>query len=141
MKKFYLFFISILLIQAISACSGHTLQAYVDRYYNDNYEHKGDVKSVNPSQNRALNSISPSQPKNDGYGLLQKKSDAFINEEWTPTLEKNSTIKKMNEEKGRDFRLQEYVDKARIYLEAQPDSNKRSHKEKMDSMPAIGKVD
>lgn len=140
MKNLYLLLLFAPLISLYSGCSGHSLQNLIDTHYNDTSEQKQKEKSVNPSQNSALNTISPSQSQNDGNGLLQKKTDTFIKEDWTPTIEQNSTIKVINEDSSRDFKLQEYVDKAEVYLDAQPDSNKTSHKEKMDKMPAIGKV-
>ncbi|HFU74252.1 MAG TPA: hypothetical protein ENK65_01715, partial [Helicobacteraceae bacterium] len=97
------------LIILLHGCSGHSLQALVDENYNQKQKHKSDEKVINPSQNSALNAISPSQSKNDGNGLLQQKSDAFIEEDWTPTIEQNSSIKTLNEDKSRDFILQEYV--------------------------------
>ena len=128
-----------ILIALLQGCSGHALQDIIDGEQPSNKAATERKKQPNPSQNNALNSISPSHKTKAQEGILQKKSDAFIKDDWTPTIEKNSTIKTINEDESRDFKIQEYVDKAGVYINAQPDSNRTSHKEKMDKMPGIGK--
>jgi len=138
LKTHTLSFSLALLIALFQGCSGHTLQNLIDGDSENKQTKTEENTPVNPSQNSALNTISPTQRNNDGNGLLQKKADNFIENDWTPTVEKNSSIKATNEDKERPFTIQEYVDKAGVYLDAQPDSNKTSHKEKMDQLPGIG---
>ncbi|WP_345979445.1 hypothetical protein [Sulfurimonas sp. HSL3-2] len=122
----------------ITGCSGHTMQDYADKHFNNKEEVKVQKQEyVAPTQNKALNSVSPTnQEKKDG--AMQKSLDNWLEKEWTPTVEQNETIKKMNEDKNRNFTLQEYVDKAGAYIKNKPKSDEPSMKEKMDTMPVIG---
>jgi transposase-like protein len=100
--------------------------------------------TVSPSENSALQSISPSPTAsgaNDEHRLLQQKTNTWIEEEWTPRVETNETIKEQNEDVDRPFTLQEYVDKAGVYLQEKEKEqpNMPSHKEQMDELPVIGK--
>lgn len=123
----------------VTGCSGHTMQDYADKHFNNKEEAKEQkVEYVTPTQNKELNSVSPTnQTKKDG--AMQKSLDTWLEKDWTPTVEKNETIKKVNEDKDRNFTLQEYVDKAGAYLKNKPKSDEPSMKEKMDKMPVIGK--
>jgi hypothetical protein len=94
---------------------------------------------VAPSQNSELNRVSPMPVATSEGGVMQKNIDKWTEEEWTPTVEKNATIKAMNEDKDRPFTLQEYVDKASVYLENKPKSGKPSHAEELEKLPVIGK--
>lgn len=119
----------------MAGCSGHTMQDYADKHFNDKTAPK--EKYVTPTQNKELNAISPTnQDKKDG--AMQKSLDNWYEKEWTPSIEKNETIKKMDENKSRNFTLQEYVDKAGTYIKNKPKSDEPSMKEKMDAIPAIG---
>lgn len=131
-----LVFTSVTLI--ITGCSGHTMQDYADKHFNNKEEVKAQKQEyVAPTQNKVLNSVSPTnQEKKDG--AMQKSLDTWLEKEWTPTVEQNETIKKMNEDKNRNFTLQEYVDKAGAYIKNKPKSDEPSMKEKMDTMPVIG---
>ncbi|MBU0631160.1 hypothetical protein KKA17_00800 [bacterium] len=121
---------------ALTACSGHTLQDYADEHFNNKDEIKKEI--ITPTKNKELNTISPShQDKEDGK--MQKSLDNWLENDWTPTVEKNETIKKMDENESRNFTLQEYVDKVGAYIKNKPKSNEPSMKEKMDKMPVIGK--
>jgi len=126
----------------LSGCSGHTMQDYADKQFN----HKDEVKAsevkkeepVSPTKNEALSKVSP---LNDGRtdGAMQSSLDSWLGSVWTPTVDKNETIKKMDENESRNFTLQEYVDKAGAYIKNKPASNEPSMNEKMDKMPVIGK--
>ena len=102
-------------------------------------------KNPTPSQNPALNAVSPSvTATSEGEGIMQKKLDPWVEEEWSATVEKNSTIKELNEDEDRPFTIQEYVDKAGVYLNEKEKqkaegSQKPSHVQEMEHMPAIGK--
>ncbi len=126
----------------MSGCSGHTMQDYADKKFNHKDEGKTlEVKKeerVSPTKNEALSKVSP---LNDGRtdGAMQSSLDNWLGSVWTPTVDKNETIKKMDENESRNFTLQEYVDKAVAYSKNKPDSNESSMKDKMDKMPAIGK--
>ncbi|MDD5401491.1 MAG: hypothetical protein PHQ93_09920 [Sulfurimonas sp.] len=97
------------------------------------------VDGANPSQNRALNSIS-GELENKKSSFLQNKLDSWVKEEWTPTVEKNETIKKKNEDESRNFVLQEYVDKMGVYNKEHNSTTAESHTQKISSMPIIGDV-
>ena len=121
-----------------------------------------------PTQNSALNTISPSNTTKKS-GAMQNSLDSWLHNDWTPNVAKDQKIqqkymkKKSNnptkaetkkeeklietknkteytEDKERNFTLQEYVDKASVYIKAhEGDKKTPSHKEKMDQMPVIGK--
>lgn len=105
------------------------------------------TEPASPSENPALQSVSPAltaSNKNAEHRILQQKTNAWIEEEWTPKVETNTTIKAQNEEKERPFTLQEYVDKAGVYLREKENEEagkpkEPSHKEQMDALPVIGK--
>jgi hypothetical protein len=112
---------------------------------------------VAPSQNSDLNKISNSGGK-EKPGLMQKSLNSWLKNEWTPTVNKDKKIqkkylKKENvkgsrnnnseekyvEDKERNFTLQEYVDKASVYMKAHPSDDKESNVKKLENMPVIGK--
>ena len=95
-------------------------------------------KSTPPSQNAALNSITKSSA-NTSKGSMQNSLTKWIEDEWTPTVEKNETIQKVNDDKKRNFTLQEYVDKMEVYSKESKKTQKSSHTEKLNSLPVIGK--
>ena len=149
---------SAILISLFQGCSGHSLQELLDG------ESSTDTKTVAPSQNKALNSISPSTTAGDDheeYRYMQQNTNAWIKDEWEPLTESNTTT---NEEKkveelssanehdlssdddNSSYTLQRYVDKAGLYLENKEkrDANKTkapSHVDKINAMPGIGKRD
>ena len=145
-----------LLILSLSSCSSFTLQGLLDikKEKVDNNVIEEASQTTPPSQNRALNAISPSSTSNTKHsedGVLQKETDAWLKNEWEPlTQETNSTNNTQNgtlstepEDDNRSFTLQKYVDKAGVYMEnkRRRDENKTkapSHYEKMESMPGIG---
>lgn len=135
MKFFGRIFVFTSVTFIVAGCSGHTMQDYADEHFNNKSKPK--EAYVTPTQNRELNSVSPTkQEKKDG--VMQKSLDTWFEKEWTPAVEQNETIKKMDENKSRNFTLQEYVDKAGAYIKNKPKSDEPSMKEKMDAMPAIG---
>ena len=91
-----------------------------------------------PNDNNTINQITNST-KHKKEGKLQKNLDEWLKNEWTPSVETNETIKKINEDEKRDFTLQEYVDKAVIYIKENNNSYENSHTNKINSMPVIGK--
>ena len=117
---------------ALSGCSGHTMQEYADKKFN----HKEEIES--PTKNEALTKVSP---LNDGRsdGAVQKSLDGWLQTVWTPSVDKNETIKKMDENTSRNFTIQEYVDKAGVYIKNKPKSDQPSGVENMSKLPAIGK--
>jgi hypothetical protein len=146
----------ILLINLLTGCSGHVLQDIVD----------GDSKNTAatpPSQNSALQSISPSQTASDDHEehrIMQKNTNEWINGEWKMFTESNtSAIQKPQEttangavgaiQTADDINssgLQYYVDKAALYMENKKihEANRTktpSHAEQIDAMPGIGKTD
>ncbi len=93
---------------------------------------------VSPSQNKALNGVTQATTYKED-GAMQKSLDNWLNKEWTPTVEKDEKIKKINKDKNRNFTLQEYVDKAAVYSKEDNSSTGRSHLKEMNSLPVIGK--
>jgi len=167
------FIFATLSLSLFYGCSGHTLQDLVDgkttskSSSEESTQVKEEPNPVPPSQNRALNSISPSSTSNDKHNedrYLQKSTNEWLQNEWEPLTESNtSTIKEVNStaydlnssmnvesnqtRSSNDINstgLQYYVDKAGIYLENKEkrDANKTktpSHAEKLNTMPGIGK--
>lgn len=96
------------------------------------------IDGVNPSQNKALMDVAGKEEKaNSGY--MQQALDNWIEKDWTPTVEKDESIKKKNEDESRDFTIQEYVDKITIYASEQNATSDESHSQKIKTMPVIGK--
>lgn len=145
MKQLIITTVSILSITFISGCSSKT--------------------EVAPSQNSALNNISPSG-KDKKAGYMQKSLDSWLKEEWTPTVTQDKKIQKKYmkkvavsnngennttaqegteaesyyvEDDDRNFTLQEYVDKAKAYIDSKPNNYEKSYTKKVESMPIIGK--
>ena len=168
MKLVYYFLfllLSTLFISLFSGCSGHALQELIDGDHAETSSAKEKPKRA-PSQNSALNSISPSATAGDDheeYRYIQKSTNTWIKEEWEPLTEQNQSDTNRNisdakctqtdanaSSQDRDdnssFTLQYYVDKAGVYLENKKrrDANKTkepSHTEKINTLPAIGKSD
>jgi len=159
------YIVLVLVVSLFQGCSGHTLQDWIDGDTTDpsakNSEQKS--KTVPPSQNKALNSISPSSTASDDheeYRYMQKNTNAWIKEDWEPLTESNATEKvdvesdkaiinsdentSVSQEDNSSSGLQYYVDKADVYFENKKkrDANKTkvpSHTEKINAMPGIGK--
>ena len=90
-------------------------------------------ESLSPSANTTLNSVSPDANKKNG--AMQKNLDSWLKDEWTPVVEKKQE-KSTKEEKN--FTLQEYVDKAAVYMDSLPKNNGSSNVEKLNKLPVIG---
>ena len=157
--------LSTLLFTLFYGCSTYTLQGLIDGDHNQTVDKSSQhSKSVAPSQNKALNSISPSTTASDDhveYRYIQKSTNEWIENEWEPLTgqeenvtkgnispsehpseEQNSKVKR--EEENSSFTLQHYVDKASVYMKNKKrrDVNKTkvpSHTEKINNMPVIGK--
>lgn len=129
-----LMFTSVTLI--LGGCTGHTMQDYADKHFNQKEEVKEEI--ITPTKNEALNKVSPSnQEKTDG--AMQKSLDNWLKTDWTPTVQKDEQIKKVDENESRNFTLQEYVDKAVAYSKNKPASTEPSNVEQLSKMPVIGK--
>ena len=101
-----------------------------------------------PSQNRALNSISPNFTIKKHDTNLQKSLDTWLKDDWEPTQKKIDSDKKALQEKEKEkekdnnssFKLQTYVDKWSEYnKEKAKEPKKASHIEMLNALPAIGK--
>ena len=146
--KATLFFIPLTLtIGLFYGCSG---DAYT---YADNVNRA----KVPPSQNSALQSLSPSKTASDdhkAYRHIQKSTNEWIKNEWEPLTECNNTITKSNknyntvtqepalDDANSTANLQHYVDKAGLFIENRKirDANKTkapSHTEKISKLPVI----
>ena len=174
LNKTVLYTTLILVIGLFQGCSGHALQDLIDGNTNDSPSDKAEhldtnSHTVTPSQNKALNSISPSTTASDEheeYRYMQKNTNAWIEKEWEPLTESNTSIQKekqaaiktdnnitktdTNESVSKDDNsssgLQYYVDKAELYFENKEkrDANKTkapSHVDTINAMPGIGKPD
>ena len=158
-----------LTISLFQGCSGHALQDLIDGESNDNTSSNQEAsiqnnqRSVTPSQNSALNSISPTSTSDDkhkehryieksinSWDINSNKSDVKIEKSVTESnvtkyedntsSEYNSTI-----DDNSSFTLQYYVDALGDYIDEKErrDANKTkapSHTEKINAMPGIGKV-
>ena len=91
-----------------------------------------------PSKNNALNNITNMNKEHKSYGM-QKSLDNWLKEKWTPTIEKNATIRQINQDKQRDFTLQEYVDKVEVYLKESNTTTQEPHWQKVNNLPVIGR--
>ncbi len=129
-------------------CSGNVLS----------HTSNGNSVKVPPSQNSALQSFSPSTTASDDhkeYRAIQKNTNEWIKNEWEPLTEGNNTITKSNknyssitqdaalEDSNNSVNLQQYVDKAGLFIENKKtrDANKTkapSHTEKISKLPGIG---
>ena len=122
---------------SLSGCSGHTLQDLADKHLNSKESTKKE-ESVSATKNEALNKVSPiNQNRNDG--TMQKSLDKWLETDWTPTVQKDEKIKKVDANESRNFTLQEYVDKAVAYSKNKPASTEPSNVEQLNKMPVIGK--
>ena len=126
----------------------------------------GSSKTVAPSQNSALNSISKSTAATDKKGAMQNSLDNWLSTDWEPTVSKDPKIQKKYmkkveerstkeksqnsdtesisktnyvEKEDKPFTLQEYVDKAEAYMKAKPNDYEHSNVKKVESLPVIGK--
>ena len=116
---------------------------------------------VSPSQSHARNKVSNSDANNN-KGALQGLLDNFLENDWSPTVEKDATIQKKYmkrvvdtnsstqstnikesyiENKSRNFTLQEYADKAAVYIKANKSDHNKSHVYKVNTLPIIGKTE
>jgi len=146
-------------------CSRHALQDLVDgknssKSPSQQSKQTKDTSPLSPpSQNKALNSISPSSTASDEHEEdrhMQKGTNEWLENEWKSLTESNTSTTKegnstpINDQKRRSIDdinstgLQYYVDKAGIYMENKKkrDANKTkvpSHVEKINAMPGIGK--
>jgi len=100
---------------------------------------------VTPSQNSALNSISNSNAHSKN-GAMQQSLNSWLKNEWEPTVKEDKKIQKKYMKKEKtfvekedSFTLQEYVDKAAVYMKAHPNDYNSSNVHKLESLPAIGK--
>ena len=91
-----------------------------------------------PSQNSALNAVSPSGTH--ANGSMQNAFDDWLKDDWEPTQKKIQEKEKKKESNSSRFKLQNYVDKWEKYnKEKALEPKKASHKEMLDTLPVIGK--
>ncbi len=138
-------------------CSGHTLQTYANKEFNHKtpsassptsnkalsavspeVKSKASITTVSPSQNKALDAVSPISSTTKEDNPMQKALNRWIKKKWTPIIDKNATLKKMDENKSRPFKLQEYVNKIDYYLAHKPKQKGLSNVQKLDKLPVIG---
>ena len=66
-------------------------------------------------------------------GFLQRHLDDWLENDWEPS------VKERDENRSRGFKLQDYVDKAALYMKAHPSDENHSNVKKMEALPVIGK--
>lgn len=96
----------------------------------------GSKTETTPTKNQALIDITSTKKVKKDYAM-QKALDNWLENEWTPTIEKNESIKKINDDKERAFTLQEYVEKISAYRGKTNDIN-ASHAKELRNIPVIG---
>ena len=171
MKTYQTTLLILLTISLLQGCSGHALQDLIDDNNEDSSSEKASLKNETklppPSQNSALQSISPSITATDDhaeYRYIQQNTNEWLEKEWDPLTETNAssvengnsfsnnmhksdsnkTNESLTNEGNTSSGLQYYVDKAGIYLDNKEkrDANKTkepSHVDKVNAMPGIGK--
>ena len=76
----------------------------------------------------------PSSHNSDSTsGFLQKHLDNWFEKDWDPA------VKEKDKDTQERFRLQDYVDKISLYMQAHPSDINNSHVKKLEDMPVIGK--
>lgn len=112
---------------------------------------------ITPSQNKALNSISPSTAEKKEPGWIQRHLESWLQNDWekrtqgfeentskevatdAKKLPHNATKNNKKQKNGDDrFALQHYVDKIDYYIKHKPKSNTPSHAKELSKLPAIG---
>ena len=122
----------------------------------------GSSKTVAPSQNSALNSVSTTSTAKEEKGIMQSSLESWFETEWEPTVSKDKKVQEKYmeavpeegagtksqkgdkkvvyvEKEDKPFTLQEYVDKTEAYLKAKPNDYEHSNIKKVESLPVIGK--
>ena len=74
-----------------------------------------------------------SHKNNKKSGFLQEHLDNWLKDEWNPA------VKKKDKETSKRFKLQDYVDKASLYMKAHPSDYNHSNVKQMEELPVIGK--
>lgn len=80
---------------------------------------------------QGLSSKRDNLDKKEGY--IQKSLDNWLEKKWTPATKSEDNLTKNR------FKLQDYVDKAVLYMKAEPSDEHNSNVRKLDKMPVIGK--
>jgi len=75
-----------------------------------------------------------SQTDDKKSGFLQRHLDNWLKDDWEPAVKE-----KEKKENSKRFRLQDYVDKAALYMKAHPNDYNNSNVKKLDALPVIGK--
>ena len=70
---------------------------------------------------------------------MQTKLDTWLKKEWEPSVKKDKKVQEKYSDKSRDFKLQEYVDKASLYFKEHNSTDENSHSQKIQNLPVIGK--
>ena len=82
-----------------------------------------------------------SAPKAGKSSYKSEKKSGFLQRHLTSWLEKdwNPAVREKDKETSERFRLQDYVDKAALYMKAHPNDYNNSNVKKLDALPVIGK--
>jgi len=80
-----------------------------------------------------VNESSHYSDKDNDKGYIQRNLDEWLETDWNPAVEEKE------EDTQKRFKLQDYVDKASLYIESQPNDINDSNVKKLEMMPVIGK--
>jgi len=80
-----------------------------------------------------INGSSHYSDKDDNKGYIQRNLDEWFEKDWNPA------VKEKEKDTQNRFKLQDYVDKANLYIESQPNDKNDSNVKKLEAMPVIGK--
>jgi hypothetical protein len=89
------------------------------------------VFTISQTSAQALSHRSDTKNKTEGY--LQHSLDNWFEDEWNPATKSEDYHTKSR------FKLQDYVDKAALYIKANPSDENNSNIKRLESMPVIGK--
>ena len=110
--------------------------------------------TVSPSQNPSLQAVSPNTAAASEGGAMQRSLDTWLKEEWTPLTtpkavqSKESATKSVEvaskAEDEKQFTLQSFADKWKVYHENEAKMNEgkpkeASHIDAVNALPVIGK--
>lgn len=82
---------------------------------------------------QSLQKSSHKSDKKPNKGYLQKNLDEWFEKEWDPAV-----VEKEKDTQKR-FKLQDYVDKASLYIKSQPCDENSSNVKRLEKLPVIGK--
>lgn len=77
--------------------------------------------------------VPSSHSTNNTKGFLQRHLDSWLENDWKPIVKRSETSR------SKEFKLQDYVNKAALYMKAHPSDENNSNVKRMEALPVIGK--